>query len=92
MKCPGLGSLILTDLCKHNTDNALDADQCPGKPELLLFVCRTVITSGAAKQKESEIQAAKGGVPGAGLFLNDGSSDWSLSYEMTFHTHKAIVH
>lgn len=84
--------VILTDPCKHNTDNALDADQCPGKPELLLFVSMTVIASSAAKQKEPEMQAAKESFPGRGLFLNEGRFYWSLSYEMTFHIQEAIVH
>lgn len=41
---------ILTDFCKHNTDDALDANQRPGKPKFLLFVSMTVITSSAAKR------------------------------------------
>lgn len=84
--------LILTDLRKHNTDNALDADQRPGKPELLLFVSMTVITSSAAKQKQPEMQAAKDNFPGGGLSLNEGSCYWSPSYEMTFHIQEAIVY
>lgn len=84
--------LILTNLCKHNTDNALDADQCPGKPELLLFVSMTIITSSAAKQKQPEMKAAKDCFPVGGLFLNGGRFYWSPSYEMTFHIQEAIVH
>lgn len=61
--------LILTDLCKHNTDNALDADQCPGKHEPLLFVSMTVIASSAAKHKQPEMQAAKNSFPGGGFVL-----------------------
>lgn len=41
---------ILTDFRKHDTDDALDANQRPGKPEFLLFVSMTIITSSAAKR------------------------------------------
>lgn len=81
----------LTDLCKHNTDYALDADQRPGKPKLLLFVSMTVITSSAAKQKQIEMQAAKSSFPEGGLFLNEGRVYWPLSREMTFRIQEAIV-
>lgn len=64
---------ILTDLCKHNTDYALDADQRPGKPELLLLVSMTVITSSAAKQKQPEMQAARGSFPWRGFVFKRGA-------------------
>lgn len=41
---------ILTDFCKHNTDDALDANQRPGKPEFLLLVSMAIITSSAVKK------------------------------------------
>lgn len=66
--------LILTDLCKRDADNALDADQRPGKPEPLLFVSMTVITPGAAKEKEPEMQAAEGSGSRSGFVLKAWAS------------------
>lgn len=64
---------LLTDLCKHNTDYTLDADQRPGKPELLLFVSMTVITSSAAKHKQIEMQAVKSSFSRRGFVLKRGA-------------------
>lgn len=51
--------LILTDLGKNSTDNALDQDQCPGKSELLLLVSLTVISSSAGKFRETTLCCIK---------------------------------
>lgn len=75
---------ILTDLCKHNTDDALDAYQRPGKPELFLFISMTIITSSAAKVKHPKIKVAQNSFPGGCLFLREDCFDWSPNYEMTF--------
>lgn len=83
---------ILTDLCKHNADNALDAHQRPGKLKFLLLVSLTIIPSGSAKDKQPGIKEAKDRFPGGCLCLHKGCFSWSPSYEMTFHVQEAIVH
>lgn len=47
--------LLLTDLGKKSTDDALDQDQCPGESELLLLVSLTIITSSAGKFTETTL-------------------------------------